>query len=134
MDVNNPLFVIGFKDIVLENKEELVKRHIAIEILLYMLIGKSSELYQKLYKNGLIITQPDLDYEFSKQYAHVTISGQSNDPEKLIEEFKKQIEQLKQKGIDDKIFTRIKKKIFQKNFKMKIQKKVMTELKKSNYC
>ena len=112
MDVNNPLFVIGFKDIVLENKEELVKRHIAIEILLYMLIGKSSELYQKLYKNGLIITQPDLDYEFSKQYAHVTISGQSNDPEKLIEEFKKQIEQLKQKGIDDKIFTRIKKKIY----------------------
>lgn len=112
MDVNNPLFVIGFKDSVLENKEELVKKHIAIEILLYMLIGKSSALYQKLYKEGLIIAQPDLDYEFSKQYAHITISGQSNDPEKLTEELKKEIENLKQNGIDEKIFDRVKKKMY----------------------
>ena len=112
MDVNNPLFVIGFKDKVLENKEELVKKHIAIEILLYMLIGKSSNLYQKLYKEGLIIAQPDLDYEFSKQYAHVTITGQSNNPEKLTEELKKEIENLKQNGIDEKIFDRVKKKMY----------------------
>jgi len=112
MDVNNPLFVIGFKDIVLKNKEELVKKHIAIEILLYMLIGKSSRLYQNLYKEGLIITQPDLDYEFSKEYAHITISGQSNNPAKLAEELKKEIETLKQNGIDEKIFDRVKKKMY----------------------
>ena len=112
MDVNNPLFVIAFKDKVLENKEELIKKHIAIEILLYMLIGKSSKLYQKLYKDGLIISQPDLDYEFSKQYAHITISGQSNNPEKLTEEFKKELKDLKENGIDEKIFNRIKKKIY----------------------
>jgi len=112
MDVNNPLFVIGFKDKVLENKEELVKKHIAIEILLYMLIGKSSELYQKLYKEGLIIAQPDLDYEFSKQYAHITISGQSNNPEKVLEELKKEIKELKQNAKEEKIFDRIKKKMY----------------------
>jgi len=112
MDVKNPLFVIGFKDAVLENKEELVKKHIAIEILLYMLIGKSSKLYQKLYEEGLIISQPDLDYEFSKEYAHITISGQSNDPEKVLEELKKEIENLKQTGIDEKIFNRVKKKMY----------------------
>ena len=91
MDVNNPLFVIAYKDEVLENKEELVKKHIAIEILLYMLIGKSSKLYQKLYNENLLIAQPDLDYEFSKEYAHITISGQSNDPKKLAKEFKKEV-------------------------------------------
>jgi len=112
MDVNNPLFVIAFKDTVLKNKEELVKKHIAIEILLYMLIGKSSKLYQKLYKEGLIIAQPDLDYEFSKEYAHITISGQSNNPEKLAEELKKEIENLKQNGIDEKVFDRVKKKMY----------------------
>ena len=73
MAVNNPLFVIGFKDKVEKNKEEMVRKHIAIEILLYMLIGKSSSLYQDLYKNNLILAQPDLDYEFSKEYAHITI-------------------------------------------------------------
>ena len=77
-----------------------------------MLIGKSSNLYQKLYKEGLIITQPDLDYEFSKEYAHITISGQSNNPEKLTEELKKEIENLKHTGIDEKIFDRVKKKIY----------------------
>ena len=112
MDVNNSLFVIGFKDSVLGNKEELVKKHIAIEILLYILIGKSSALYQKLYEEGLVIAQPDLDYEFSKQYAHITISGQSNNPEKLAEELKKEIENLKQAGIDEKIFDRVKKKMY----------------------
>ena len=54
MAVNNPLFVIGFKDKVEKNKEDMVRKHIAIEILLYMLIGKSSSLYQDLYKNNLI--------------------------------------------------------------------------------
>lgn len=112
MDVNNPLFVIGFKDAVLENKQELVKKHIAIEILLYMLIGKSSALYQRLYKEGLIIAQPDLDYEFSKEYAHITITGQSNNPERVVEELKKEIDELKQNGINEKIFTRIKKKMY----------------------
>ena len=67
MDVNNPLFAIAFKDEVLENKTEQVKKHIAIEILLYMLLGKSSALYKKLYEEGLILSQPDLDYEFSKE-------------------------------------------------------------------
>jgi len=112
MDVNNPLFVLAFKDNILENKEELVKKHIAIEILLYILIGKSSELYQKLYKEGLIIAQPDLDYEFSKEYAHITVSGQSNNPEKLTEEFKKELGKLKKNGILENVFERVKKKMY----------------------
>ena len=66
----------------------------------------------KLYNENLLLTQPDLDYEFSKQYAHITISGQSNNPEKLTEELKKEIENLKQNGIDEKIFDRVKKKMY----------------------
>ena len=112
MEVNNPIFVIAYKDKVLENKEEMVKRHIAIEILLYMILGKSSKLYQKLYDNGLITSAPDLDYEFSKQYAHITISGQSNNPEELLKEVNEEIKKLKITGIDEKVFNRVKKKIY----------------------
>lgn len=111
MDVNNPLFAIGFKDGVLENKAEQVKKHIAIEILLYMLLGKSSALYKKLYEEGLILSQPDLDYEFSKEYAHVVISGQSNKPGKVVEYVKQELERLKNNHLDEKQFKRIKKKI-----------------------
>ena len=73
---------------------------------------KESLINTSYFKEGLIIAQPDLDYEFSKEYAHITVSGQSNNPQKLFEELKKEIEDLKQNGIDEKIFMRIKKKIY----------------------
>ena len=112
MDVNNPIFVIGFKDKRLENKTEQVKKHIAIEIILNILLGKSSKLYKKLYNEGLIMAQPDLEYEFSKKYAHIVISGQSNNPEKIQEELKKEIENIKEQGLEEEHFNRIKKKIY----------------------
>ena len=77
-----------------------------------MILGKSSNLYKKLYESGLIMAKPDLDYEFSKEYAHVAISGQSNNPEKVMEELKKEIENMKHNGLDEEQFNRIKKKIY----------------------
>lgn len=46
--------MIGIKDNI-ENYSEIVKRHIAIEILLNLLIGKSSKLYNQLYQEGLYL-------------------------------------------------------------------------------
>lgn len=112
MDVNNPIFVIAIKDKTLENETEQVKKHIAIEILLNIIGGKSSKLYKELYETGMVMAPLDLDYEFSKQYAHIAISGQSNEPEKVMEELKKEIEKLKKEGLEKQQFERIKKKIY----------------------
>lgn len=112
MDVNNPIFVIAIKDKTLENETEQVKKHIAIEILLNIIVGKSSKLYKELYETGIVMAPLDLDYEFSKQYAHIAISGQSNEPEKVMEELKKEIEKLKKEGLEKQQFERIKKKIY----------------------
>ena len=111
MEVNNPIFAIGFKD-KLCPKEEMVKKHIAIEIILYMLLGKSSKTYKKLYEQGDIMSQPDLDYEFSKQYAHVLISGTAKNPQNVVKELKKAIEEYKKCGLNEEDFNRIKKKIY----------------------
>ena len=110
MDVNNPLFTIGFLDNI--PKENIVNRHISIEIILEMIFGKSSELYRKLYNEGLLLSAPELDYEFSKNYAHVLITGQSKDPKKVIEELKNSLNKLRNSEIDDKLFVRTKKKIY----------------------
>lgn len=112
MDVNNPLFVIAIKDKTLENETEQVKKHIAIEILLNIIVGKSSKLYKELYETGIVMAPLDLDYEFSKQYAHIAISGQSVNPEKVMEELKKEIEKFKKEGLEEEQFKRIKKKIY----------------------
>lgn len=111
MEVSMPIFMIGIKDNI-ENYSEIVKRHIAIEILLNLLIGKSSKLYNQLYQEGLLFVRPDLDYEFSKQYAHILISGQSKKPQEILDRLVKEIEELKQNGINQQDFERIKKKLY----------------------
>ena len=112
MEVSLPLYMIGIKDDLDGKYQDVVKRHIAIEIILNMLIGKSSKLYSQLYKEGLLIAKPDLDYEFSKEYAHVLIGGQSKDPKEVEKRIKKEIEKMKQEKIDTEYFDRIKKKIY----------------------
>lgn len=101
----------GFKDNPF-SKQDKVKKQIAIEILLYMLLGKSSEGYQTLYQNGDMIASPSLDYEVSKQYAHVLITGKAKNPQKVVEMLKTQIEKFKKSGLDTKHFERMKKKIY----------------------
>lgn len=111
MEVSLPLFMIGFKDSV-KQSDEIVEKHIAIHILLNMLLGKSSELYKKLYDSGDLISEPDFDYEFSKEYAHVLISGQSKNPDKILKEVSSYIKDLKQNGLNEEHFNRIKRKIY----------------------
>ena len=111
MDVSQPLFTIGIKDKVVDIKER-VRKHIAIEILLNMIIGKSSDLYKKLYDEGILFSVPSLDYEFSRGYAHILITGQSPNPEKVYEMFKNTVKEMKQQPLDANTFNRIKKRIY----------------------
>ena len=108
LEVSQPLYAIGIKD---KAKGE-IKKHIAMEILLNLMIGRSSNLYKELYNEGIIYAQPSLEYEFTNIYAHVLISGQANDPEKLYEKFKKQVKELKENGINKDDFERMKKMIY----------------------
>jgi len=111
MDVSQPLFAIGIKDREAE-QDEKVKKHIAIEILLNVIFGQSSKLYKELYINGIIFSQPSLDYEFAKGYAHVLITGQAKEPETVLEKFEDAVRELKENGINPDDFIRSKKKIY----------------------
>ena len=112
MEISMPIFMIGYKDKIILDRKELVKRHIAIEILLNIILGESSRLYSKLYKSGDLSVVPDFDYEFSQQYAHVLISGQAKEPEKIQNELKKEIQNMLQDGINEEDLQRTKKKIY----------------------
>ena len=116
LEVSQALYTIGIKDkvdsIENSNKTDIVKKHIAIEILLNIIMGRSSKLYKELYNEGLIYSGASLDYEFSKTYAHILIAGQSINPEKLYEKFKLRVKELKENGIDENDFERNKKMIY----------------------
>ena len=110
MNVSQPIFVIGIK----ENSEEQInaKKVWTVEIILEILLGKSSELYKKLYENKDLIVPLDYDYEFSQSYSHIIISSQAKDPKKIFEEIKKQVKKYIESGIHEEEFERIKKKIY----------------------
>lgn len=52
---------------------------------------------------------PGVDYEFSRDYAHILVTGQSKEPEKVYESFKNTIRELKEKGIESEEFKEWKK-------------------------
>lgn len=111
MEVSTPIFMIGIKD-KLPDSEDIVKKHIAIEIILNMILGKSSNLYKELYNKGELLAEPDLEYEFSKQYAHILIGGQSKNPENIYKSFKNEVKKLKEQGLNDEHFERMKRKLY----------------------
>ena len=75
-------------------------------------MGRSSKLYKELYDEGIIYAGASMDYEFSKTYAHVLITGQSSKPEEVYKRIREEIKSLKQNGIDEKLFNRSKKMLY----------------------
>lgn len=110
MEISLPCFMLGYKDKV--EKEKFAKKDLAMDIIFYLILGRSSKLYQDLYNEGLIYSELGYDYEFSKTYSHFLIQGQSTQPEKVIERIKEEIEKFKQTGFEEEEFLRIKKKLY----------------------
>lgn len=110
MEISIPIFMIAFKDKI--DESNLVKKDIAIEILLNIIIGKSSKLFKRLYEEGLIFSEFGFDFEYARNYSHVIIQGQSSNPEKVIEEIKNEMEFFLNRGLVEEDFERIKKTIY----------------------
>ena len=112
LEVSQPMYAIGIKDTNNDCDKKKKKKHISIEILLRLIIGKSSKLYKELYDEGIIYSRPSLDYEFSKTYAHIMMMGQSNKPEEVYNRIKGEIKKLKENGINEEDMNRTKKLIY----------------------
>lgn len=109
--VGLPKCMIGIKE--RENglkKEALLKRELTTKLLLDIAFGTSSGVYERLYDSELITESFDFDYSSEQDYAYTIIGGDTPDPERLVETIRAEIEQLKQKGIDQDAFERAKRK------------------------
>jgi predicted Zn-dependent peptidase len=108
--VSTPLFQIGFKDNTGELEGiESARREIAVNILLSMLIGRSSDLYEQLYNKGLVNGYISYDYNIERDYGFSILGSESNNPEKVRDIIAESIEKILLKGIDEKIYERIRK-------------------------
>ena len=84
LDVNIPIFNLGFKDneTGLRGKE-MIKKILIGRITLDLLFGKSSSFYNKHYNSGLINDSFELEYVCDNEFSHSIISGEADNPEKV---------------------------------------------------
>lgn len=110
--VSRPLFSLGYKDTrVGFSGRKLLEKQVVTEILLDMLMSKSSELFNQLYEEGLIDDSFHAEYECQPSYGHTVFSGETRDPDKLYGRLLSGIEEFKRTGLVEESFERTKKKV-----------------------
>lgn len=108
--VATPLFQMGFKDdSPLEKGVDLLRKEIAVKLLLEMIMGRSSKLYNDMYSKGTINSTFDFDYTIEETYAFSMFGGESPNPAAAKEAIRKEIELLHKSGLDKNNYERIKK-------------------------
>ncbi len=103
LPVGIPTFSLGFKE-VCEKPISSVRELIEMDILLGIIAGANSPLYNRLLEEGLINKSFDFEFFTGFNYSCVIFEGESNDPQKVCEEIKKEIKRVKNEGIDKDLF------------------------------
>ncbi len=113
ISVATPLFMMGWKDNdVGYSGRKLLKKSIEMEIITEMIFGKSSKLYNELYEEGLINQNFGFEYSPQIDYAYTAIEGESKDPKAVYEKITEYVETLRNDGLSEEDFNRIKKVIW----------------------
>ncbi len=113
MDVSVPSFMLGFKDTdVGYDGRKLLKKNIEYSVIMEVAFGKTSEIYNALYNEGLIMGFLDFEIECEKDYGFVAVSAESNDPVKTSKIIFEGLENLKKNGIKEEDFNRLKRAFF----------------------
>lgn len=103
LPISTPAECVGFKLKVLKGKES-VKAMALSDIINDVCFSTTSKFYQELYKQGIIISEPDFSFESGREFSHVVISAYVLDTKKYEEKLFEYIENLKQNGIDEERF------------------------------
>lgn len=109
--VSMPKCLFGFK----EKSEGLtgkagVRRDLTTKLMLDLLFGSSTALYQKLYDEELISDSFGHEFNSSPQYAFSAIGGDTKDPDLLLKRIKEEVNAVLASGFAEKDFERARKK------------------------
>ena len=108
MEIAMPTFQLGFKCSCPEKGEAAIRREIIGDLAAEALFGESSELYLRLYEDGLIDSSFGGGFETVDGCAMLICGGDSDDPEAVRDAVLMQGEKLAKTGIGEEAFTRMK--------------------------
>ena len=101
MDVSMPMFQVGFQCRSAGRGPASYRQETVGDLAAEVLFGESSELYLRLYDEGLIDASLGGGYEDNKGAAMLTCGGDSEDPQRVVEEILKQAKAIAARGIDE---------------------------------
>lgn len=108
--VATPIFQMGFREDRLPGKGvEALRQEIAVKLLLEMIVGRSSKLYNDMYAEGLINSTFDFDYTLEETYGFSVFGGESRDPLKVKERILAEIKSFAEEGLEQNSFERVRK-------------------------
>lgn len=105
MDVSSTVFSLGFKAPVLSGMREVLVGELAAALL----VGPSSPLYVKLYRQGILNQTFQTRYCSGSKYAHFEFFGESESPAAVTEEILNEAIRIAWTGTDPARFDRIRK-------------------------
>lgn len=105
-----PVFAFGYKE-TYEGPPTL-KEQVETSILLQVLAGKTSVLYNRLFREGLVNTSFSSEYFTGPGYASIIFEGESKDPAKVAEAIKEEVRRLRKEGVDPAIFEGVRRKLY----------------------
>lgn len=108
MEVSMPMFQIGFKCEPISNGEEAMRQEVIGDLAAEALFGESSELYLKLYEDGIIDSSFGGGFESIDGCSLLTCGGDSDFPEKIAPAILAQAKNLQKTGLDENTFLRMK--------------------------
>ena len=108
MEVAMPMFQLGFKCPALGIGKEAIRREVIGDLAAEALFGESSELYLKMYEEGIIDTSFGGGFETVEGMSMLTASGDSWKPEAVRDAIMNQAKVLLKTGIREADFLRMK--------------------------
>ena len=108
MEVAMPAFAIGFKAEPADMGKPSMARDILGDLAAELLMGESSPLYARLYDGGLIDAGFSCGYESVRGAGMISASGDSEDPQSVLEAILEEAERIDREGVDEELFLRLK--------------------------
>ena len=112
MEVSAPIFQLGWKGDAQVNGEARLRQELVGELALEVLLGNSSPLYARLYREGLINQEFGYSYESSFGCAFLAADGESRDPQAVRMAVAEEAARIGREGVDKELWERVKKGVY----------------------
>ena len=112
MEVSTPIFQLGWKMEPAPRGEEQLRQKLVAELACEALLGNSSPLYVRLYREGLINSSFSYGFDGYPSCAYAMAGGESADPDAVAAAIAAEAERIGREGVDPALFARLKKGLY----------------------